>query len=99
LVGGTPGSPLPPPGPSGCIISLAFAVTKFSLVFFKKPSWVPGGTCCGRGNPEFFHEFFIEKFVTVNGYGHLSEGPGGVRGIEVSQHVPPGTQEFSIKKS
>ena len=29
-LGGTPGSPLPPPGPSGCIISLAFSVIEFS---------------------------------------------------------------------
>ena len=28
-LGGTPGSPLPPPGPSGCIISLAFSVIEF----------------------------------------------------------------------
>ena len=33
------------------------------------------------GNPEFFYAFFIEKFVTVNGYGLLlPEGREGVRG-------------------
>jgi hypothetical protein len=33
------------------------------------------------GNPEFFYAFFIEKFVTVNGYGLLlPEGPGGGKG-------------------
>jgi hypothetical protein len=68
-VGGTPGSPLPPPGPSGCIISLAFT------------SWVPGGTCCSRGNPGFFREFFTEKFITVNAHGNFQpKGPGGGKG-------------------
>ena len=34
------------------------------------------------GNPEFFREFFIEKFITVNAQGNLSEGPGGGKGYE-----------------
>jgi hypothetical protein len=44
-----------------------------------------GGTRPARstGNPEIFHEFFIEKFVTVNGQGHfLPEGPGGGKGYK-----------------
>jgi hypothetical protein len=48
---------------------------------------VVGGTpvpsARSTGNPEFFYAFFIEKFVTVNGYGLLlPEGPGGGKGVK-----------------
>ena len=40
------------------------------------------------GNPEFFYAFFIEKFITVNGYGLLHpEGPGGGKGYEDREAV------------
>ena len=39
-------------------------------------------TARSNGNPEIFYAFFIEKFVTVNGYGLLlPEGPGGGKGV------------------
>ena len=40
------------------------------------------GAARSTGNPEFFYAFFIEKFITVNGYGLLHpEGPGGGKEI------------------
>jgi hypothetical protein len=33
------------------------------------------------GNPGFFREFFIEKFITINAQGNFQpEGPGGGQG-------------------
>ena len=34
------------------------------------------------GTQDFSREFFIEKFITVNAQGNLSEGPGGGKGYE-----------------
>ena len=34
-------------------------------------------TARSTGNPGFFREFFIEKFIIINAQGNLSEGPGG----------------------
>ena len=39
------------------------------------------------GNPGFFREFFIEKFIIVNAQGNFQpEGPGGGKG---EPGVPP----------
>ena len=38
-------------------------------------------TARSTGNPGFFREFFIEKFITINAQGNFQpEGPGGGKG-------------------
>jgi len=54
-------------------------------------SWGVGSRSArSTGNPGFFREFFIEKFITVNAPGNLSEGPGGGKGEPGVPPIPGG---------
>ena len=54
---------------------------------------------CSTGNPGFFREFFIEKFVIVNAKGNIQpEGPGGGKGYRGHEVVSTLRREAPLRE-
>ena len=59
----------------------------FIQLYHKYYFCLPVASEVSTGNPGFFREFFIEKFITENAQGNFQpEGPGGGKG---EPGVPP----------